>query len=413
MADSAAMLCTAIRSIAVPGAPRPLSRRGALMGLALLEVALGMHHVRRLTERVVILEHRNARLFTEVDVNLSVVDDQKREILSTEASSQGSGTASELWIPIARIAQENANPIDLRNAAGHRVPRMTQYESSYIIATGAYRLLRAILASHQDSRERGSPLNTFLYKEREPRFLVEAAIVALVTERSNPDKLILTSNVALGAVAGSGAAYRQHALDVLDTYAHILSGFFSLLDVAIHNYLLVVALDSVRPEHSLSYESPLYVKPDPTRSRILRKLNSARRGIAVNYSTTLPPGLRSYHLVAETDADRELASNLVANLQELGGRLKLTTSRASEKALELEMQTVLRRMADIARRRRWEFAEADKKSILELPGVDELSQAALLVEASVDPSSAELEDSILRNPALSEEALFNASTTIA
>ena len=49
-----------------------------------------------------------------------------------------------------------------------------------------------------------------------------------------------------GVVAGQGARYRSIALAVLDKHEHVLAEFFELLDVALDNDLLIVALDPAR-----------------------------------------------------------------------------------------------------------------------------------------------------------------------
>ena len=47
-----------------------------------------------------------------------------------------------MWVPIARILRRTAEPIDVRDSSGQKVPRLTQYETSRLLASGLYRLLR-------------------------------------------------------------------------------------------------------------------------------------------------------------------------------------------------------------------------------------------------------------------------------
>ena len=49
------------------------------MALAFLDVALRQNHVRRLTERLSLIEHRAARCTTEVDISLGLLDEAQRE----------------------------------------------------------------------------------------------------------------------------------------------------------------------------------------------------------------------------------------------------------------------------------------------------------------------------------------------
>lgn len=429
MLDPATSLRTAINETAVPGAPPRLSRRGTLMGIALLEAALGMHHVRRLTENVVITEHAHARRFTEIDVNLSGFDERRRKVFSADPLTANSANAAKLWIPVARISRDNGIPIDVRDATGQRVPRMTQYESSYIVASGMYRLLRAILASHQDARESGSELNRYLYKVAEPRFLLESALATLLTERSKPRNQRPERRTP-GTVDGVGARHRNLALFVLDKYDYLLPDYYALLKVALSDYLLVVALNGASPEHSLSYESPLYVEPDAARRRIARRLNAARQGISVSYSTTLPSSLRSYHLVVETAPDLEIrhlylstaadadtVRQLSANLRELGRRIESMNQRPldrpREKVLELEVQSVLRDLADLVRRRRWEYDQAGGGSEIEVPSAEKLVHATLSGEAVlVDGVAGGIDNSILRHLLITPESLSRAASEI-
>src|SRR5690348_16312885 len=74
-----ALLKEAIRSVPIPGAPPALSREGAAVGLAFLDMALRQNHVRWLTERLALIEHRSATRTTEVDIRLSLLDVGQRE----------------------------------------------------------------------------------------------------------------------------------------------------------------------------------------------------------------------------------------------------------------------------------------------------------------------------------------------
>ncbi|MBE8518474.1 hypothetical protein ILP97_13325 [Amycolatopsis sp. H6(2020)] len=56
--DGFSLLEEAIRSMPVPGAPPRLSLDGAAVGLSFLDTALRLNHVRRLTERISLVDHR-------------------------------------------------------------------------------------------------------------------------------------------------------------------------------------------------------------------------------------------------------------------------------------------------------------------------------------------------------------------
>lgn len=69
----------AIRTVPVPGAPPAMSREGAAVGLAFLDMALRQNHIRRLTERLHLVEHCSAVRTTEVDIRLSLLDQRQRD----------------------------------------------------------------------------------------------------------------------------------------------------------------------------------------------------------------------------------------------------------------------------------------------------------------------------------------------
>lgn len=433
----------AIRTVPVPGAPARLSLDGAAIGLSFLDTSLRLNHVRRMTERFTILEHKAARRTIEVDVNLRMLDDGQKQAAAlchsymsherAEAEDQLQPVAKKptLWVPVSRISRQTVAPVDVFDACGQKLPRLTQYETSRLLASGLYRLLRSILMSHQDARN-DSSLNLLLQRNHEPRWLIQSALLTLLTDRSQPEGRY-ERQTSRGAIEGKGAAWRRFALDLLDEegrYGELLRDYNRLLDIATNEYILVVAMDSECDEHLLTYDSPVHVV-DPGRevNTVKKMIRANNRGYHIEYEGRVPASLRSYHLVFDveaginiermyltTDADRSTAEQIIADLQSLAVELAKERDeprdRATTKLLELETQTTLRQLSELVRRRRW---DADQVGFTldgaQLPAVTDLCWAAVSGEA-VRSGEGLADNSLLNHPLVAAERLRQAATEL-
>lgn len=422
----------AIATLPMPGAPPRLTHQGAAVGLALLDTSLRLNHVRRLTERLTVVEHGSARRTTEIDVGLRLLDEGQREAATllrdligkehgTRAESRGAG----LWVPLTRLPRRNPVPVDVLDSAGRKLPRLTQQEASRLIASGLYRLLRGILSADEAAQTSRQDLNAFLFHVHEPRWLVQQALLTLLIERSKPETEFHFAP-AEGTVGGYGRQCREMALRVLDEHAHLLAEYAQLLDIAVREYPLVVALDDTIDEHRLTYETPL-----PTGARVSRwadqglRLLSSRRGYFVGYETTIPASLRSYHLVAgtspeaeisrmylSTDADQPMVEGLAADLRSLAQRrdaVPVSDDGPSHKILELQAQSVLRRVADLLRRRAWEASQSGVDGPGEALPACRLLAAAATIGDAVRTADNELDNALARHPSFTRENLLAAA----
>jgi hypothetical protein len=286
--------------------------------------------------------------------------------------------------------------------------------------------LRGILASDEHAQSAKQELNTFLFQVHEPRWLVQQALLTLLTERNHPEEEFFLPP-AEGTVPGYGRQCREMALHILDGYSDLLVEYAQLLDVAVRDYLLVVALDESADEHRLSYETPLHVDARaPWWTDQWQRLLASRRGYFVGYETTIPATLKSYHLVASTspeaeigrmylstDADRHLVEGLAADLLSLAERKEAAaleeSGGATHKILELQAQTVLRRLADLVRRRKWEAGQSGVELPVErLPACHRLAAAATTGDA-VRTETNEVDNSLLRHPQFTVEDLRAAA----
>jgi len=431
--DSSTALRHAIASVAVPGAPPRQNAVGAAIGLSFLDSALRLNHIQRLSETLTVTDHRTARRTTEIDVSLAMLDEGQRRAaaLSRElrSASRAGGpdqpVPDEVWVPVARIDRRSTAPVTIWDTSGARMPRLTQQECGRLLAAGLFRLLRGILDSLPGAAA-DSDLHLLLHRVPEAEWLLQHAIDVLVTERHRPPAEPPRPR-ATGVVAGQGARYRAIALAVLDKHDDALTEFFELLDVALDNDLLIVALDPSRDEHLLTYETPLHVASEEDAGhRVARLLRSSAQGYHLEYRSSISSSIPAYHLVVDaepgvdvapmylsTDTDVRTAAALRADLLVLAQRLenerRAPAGRASSKIVELQMQTTLRTLADLVRRRRWEAAQAG----ITVPAhrmvvCSELGHVAVSGEGTANPDGA-VDSSVLRHPALQPELLRAAA----
>jgi hypothetical protein len=266
--DGTSVLREAISTIPIPAAPPRLSMEGAAVGLGFLDAALSLNHVRRLTERLTITQHRIAQRITEVDISINMLTDsqlgaarmfQRLASHSSEHPWFRSDAGSTIWVPVARLSRTNVGPVEVHDASGGRLPRITQYETSRLIASGLYRLLRGILVTHPDASDPSTDLCNFLYRVHEPRWLVQSAILTVLTEASKPQTFLSANNNIDRVAYANTDPYRRMTLYILDKYSSLLKDYLLLFNLAVTDHIVVVALDSQTDEHLLTYESPLYV----------------------------------------------------------------------------------------------------------------------------------------------------------
>jgi hypothetical protein len=420
--DGREALLHALASLPVPGAPPPITTAGAAIGLSFLDTALRLNHVRRLTERLTVSDHRVAHRTTQVDVSIRMLDEGQLRAAELSRELRGtSGQEAAMWVPVALLPRSTAAPVDIRDAAGFRVPRLTEHEAGSVVAAGLCRLLRGIL----DSLPVDSDLELLLHRAHEAEWLLQMGVHRLLTERRSPQKPV-DRGTPDGVLAGHGAQNRELAQRVLEKHGTELTDYFDLLDTARNSVLLVVALDGDTDEHLLTYDTPLHVAAEASRTRrTSRLLRSVSDGYRLEYRSRISPGIPAYHLVVDTepgvdiarmylstDADAPVVATLRPDLELLATRLaderRTPGDRARNKILELQMQTTLRELADLVRRRRWECAQAG------LPAPDgrmlactTLGRIAVAGEGVQRGST--VDSSILLHPLLGPELLGQAA----
>lgn len=416
--DGAEALQHALASLSVPGAPPRTTAADAAVGLSYLDTALRAGHVRRLTERLTISDHRVAHRTTQVDLSLGMLDDGQRRALSDAPD----GT---IWVPVALLPRSTAAPVDIRDATGARVPRLPEQEVGELVAAGLGRLLRGILDTLPEAAG-DTDLARLLHRAHEAEWLLRLAVHRLLTERRSPQPPSPRA-VPDGVVEGHGAQNRALAQRVLLKHEDDLRDYIDLLDTARAHDLLVVALDRGTDEHLLTYDTPLHVAAEASRGRRTGSLlRSVSDGYGLEYRSRISPGIPAYHLVVDaepgvdiarmylsTDADAAVVTTLRPDLELLAERVdaerRAPADRARHKILELQVQTSLRTLADLVRRRRWECAQAG------LPAPDgsmvactTLGRIAVAGEG-VRTRSGAVDSSILLHPLLEPELLRRAA----
>jgi hypothetical protein len=424
----------AINEVVAPKAPPRLSKEGAAVGLSFLDTSLRQNHVRRVTERIRCSELGAADRVVEVDISLNLLDrgqwEASRAFQNLRMRYRGQSIASPeadrtswipnsvagaqvrpatdcsgddlpppygrqaadlpivpqekgadprrdsiVWVPITRVPRRAVSPIEVRDATGLRLPRLTQFESSRLLASGMYRLLRSILRSRRGGDD-DSIIEEFLYSSYRSRWLVQAALLTLFTEQSSPFGRSSIPSSADAAPLEVNAAVGRHtpprveqelklAHQVIDACAP--TGFAELLGVAMSEYLLVVALNPDSDEHILSFGAPLTAKiPDG-------QLRGAKDRYVIRYEHTLPANLRAYHLLVEADDDveiRELVaisdadSTVAKQVGEDLAKLSSTSDDLTESAgllayWRLEVEGCAERLRELVRRRTWEANAAE------------------------------------------------------
>ncbi|MFU8874359.1 hypothetical protein [Micromonospora sp. SL4-19] len=409
------------------------------MGLAFLDMVLRQNHIRRLTERLSFVEHGVASRTTEVDVRLSLLDPAQREAChlfqrlssrSARSPEQERTATPTIWVPVTRISRLSVAPIDVVDAAGSKLPRLTQYETSRLLASGLYRLLKGILSGLPESRR---PSNVSrLFREEQARWLIQAALIALLTERSRPlsdiERHERESHAAPQAGGAAGRDCRDLVLSVLREYEPQLEPYANLLDVALNDYLLVAALDLTKDDHLLSYDAPVHLREQRPLSDALRTwFRSTSARYHVQYLARIPANLRSYHVVAETepgvhiegmslvtDSDGAKAKELAADLRVLGSRRRShKPGRQTEtRLLELELQAALGGLSELLRTRQWDAGQAG----LDMPadalgGSRRLAALYLSAEQLVNKQD-RVEAPLLSDPSITAESLEQAADEI-
>ena len=386
-------LRTLIRGMPVPTAPPTFPQQEAALGLALVDLSLRLDHVPRLTEQLTLVDRGHMARSVSVDVDLETISGVQRDSLSIPAEVGGPGA---MWVPVSRYSRRDLAPVIVKESSGEVVPRFTHRDSNRVTAAAFVRLLSMLLDAHKDVTAPDTVVHRLRHTHQRSRWLIEAAIAELVTVGSPAGERLHTPAdhvrvtdrppVAAGPrPAVDSREVRDLALAGLDALFPeedrngLAAPFAHLLQLASRQFMLIVLLSLDRPRRFLSWDAPLLPAelPRAPLQHLVRNVLPVNREFVVEYETAIPRSARAYHLTVQvneeisvrrfllsTDADNEFVEILSEDLETLAERGDALGGQ--RKLLELELQGIASRLAELGHRRlinlaRYEAYLADRR----------------------------------------------------
>jgi hypothetical protein len=368
-------LVDALWAARVPTSPPPSRRDDEARGLALLDLSLRLDHVTRLSESVQLVDRGHLRRTVSLDVDLDSLTSQERETLC--ASRGPDGQPRTVWVPVSRHSRRDLSPVVVRDSSGKVIPRQTTQETARLLAEGLSRLFRMLLETDGDGAL--EPLRT---EQPRGRWLVQSAL-ALLVDAGTVDHLRIVDEVSDDAlrrplpgrtIKEDGATNRDDDSFTIRLRAEAAlrglrsdtaAAFRRLVQIASREFLLVVSLPLDTPQNYLTYEAPLLpgVRQPSLRTSFVNSWLPVNREFTVAYTTSIPRTVRSYHLTFEvpeeihvrrfllsTDIDEPFVDSLVEDINAVASQYDLAVHE-SPKLLELELQGIGSRVAELSRRR--------------------------------------------------------------
>jgi hypothetical protein len=371
-----------IRSLPVPSAPPDFAQREGALGLALMDLSLGLDHVSQLAEHLTLVDRGHMTRLVSVDVDLSVLSQVQRDTLTVSAAEAKKTAAGSLWVPISRYSRRDLAPVVVKEPTGEVLPRLALRDATRVTTAGFLRLFAMLLEADTAATQEGTPVYQLLHTNLRSRWLIEAAIADLVTVGSSqrqplrtpvdhivPSHRRTTSNAPADSDAQS---IRQRALAGLNAVIGASATpqavpFGSLLQLACRQYMLVVLLSSDRPRRFLTWEAPLLParRPRAPVRQLLKNALPVNREFTVEYETVIPRSILAYHLTVEvheeisvrrfvlsSDVDMPFVDTLARDLRALAAADRPAEElRQHRKLHELELQGMASRVAELGRRR--------------------------------------------------------------
>ena len=380
-------LIDVIWSVPAPTGPPPLARDDQAFGLALLDLSLRLQHVSRMTERLRLVDPGHLDRSIGLDLDLSVLTRAQVDTLQPRPGEGGLVAGAALarpvvWVPIARHRRQDVSPVLVRDATGAVLPRLTHHEVGTRVSAGLIRLFRLLLATTPESTLEGHPLHDLRHRQNRSRWLIEHAIQRLVDSGASShlrDVTALAGGANLAPVPRGATleasrartretdsyAIRSHA----DRALRVLFGdpehpFPQLLEFAATEFLLVVLVSRMTDRSFIGFDAPLLPASRPPGRPWLKNLLPVNREFTVEYTASVPRALRSYHITVDvpdevqvrrftvsSDLDAPLVEALLSDLDAVARRYDVL-GKAGSKLLELELQSIASRLAELGRRRR-------------------------------------------------------------
>jgi hypothetical protein len=371
-----AELVDAVWAADVPTSPPRTSRDDEARGLALLDLALRLDHVTRLTESLRLIDSGHLRRNVSLDVDLDAVTTQQRVTLCSSRDQHGH--PQTVWVPVSRHSRRDLSPVVVRDSMGYVVPRQTTQETARLLTAGLTRLFRLLLDT-----DRRVALDLLRSEHPRGRWLVQSAL-ALLVEAGTAQHLRVVDEVSKDTlrqplpgrtVREDGTTNRDYDSFTIRHRANAVlqalrgdtaAAFERLIEIASREFLLVVSLPLDTPQCYLTYEAPLLpgIKQPSRRTTFVNGWLPVNREFTVQYTTSVPRTVRSYHLTFEvpeeihvrrftlsTDIDEPFVDSLAEDIEAVAALHDELAVQDPPKLLELELQGIGSRLAELGRRR--------------------------------------------------------------
>ena len=353
---------SALRRTPIPTAPSPHDGYQEALGLNLLALGLRLEHVDRMTESLTLADSTHMARSVSIDINMNVLTAEQKWALRTDPSGAADRPAT-VWLPVSRQSRLDLAPVVVRDSAGNVVPRTTQVETARALTHGLCRVFRMFLTSDRRTEDPDELLHGIRYSLNRSRWLIEATIATMIA--NGRQHAAPPPHPTGSGRATDSESIRDKATTAVEQLFAPDSPFLRLLDVASSEYLLVVEMPTHRAQSFLRYEAPVI----PARSQNLRARNTFlrwatfRHEFTVRYSTLIPRAVNSYHVTVEvppeiqvrrffltSDVDSPALRSLVDDMRAVAASYD-NLCRVAPKLLELELQGIASRLAELGRRR--------------------------------------------------------------
>ena len=337
-----------MRDTPIPNAPPRYERADEAAGLAILELAIRMEHVPRVSENLCLLNRTHMQRSVLLDVDLRALATRQKKALHARDESvvkagaeHASATAREMrtpeagvWIPVARLNRVDLAPVIMRDATGAVAPRLTTEAVTRVLSAGLSRLLKLMLASQaiEDAAPRPdlpTPREQRATLDPQARWLIERAMAAMIASGvvdspggrpASPDCQADSTDEFTNRIVRVRRQAEAYLDDLERKEPARAAELGYLLDVASTEQFLVVRLPVDIAQHQLSYDAPPVPEKSPGRKFIARFVARTVHGYRVSYATQIPRGISSFHVTIEVP-------------EELRTREFLLTTAASQPAV--------------------------------------------------------------------------------
>jgi hypothetical protein len=367
------ILHEAIWRTPVPSSPPASDPYREALGLNLLALALRLDHVDRMSESLHLVDSTHMTRSVAVDINLARLTGAQRKALRASPHDTDEKPKS-IWLPLGRTARTDLAPIQVRDSAGAVLTTITHRATVRALGQGLRRAFMIWLDSNPEAHRSGHELQKLRHTLYRSSWLIEAALTNLVengeyanTHHQSVPDVGVTRSVQIRQTA-------HDAVDILfDTPGN---PFLSLLEMVSSEHLLVVEVDASQDHAVLRYDAPVLpaLESDTQGSRYAKRRwrlpswASLEHEFTVKYETVIPRAVNSYHATVEvpeelrvrrllmtSDNDGHAVRQLVGDMHALAKHYHLLAADAPD-VLEMELQAVVSRAAELGRRRHSDLA---------------------------------------------------------